>query len=62
MASLSIQSLNQFAECMSKAEALSAEIAGIQRGLHGDATPATDQRVSKRGKKTKHNHAGMAQV
>lgn len=34
LASLSTQSLNQFAENVSKAEALSAEIASIHRGLH----------------------------
>jgi hypothetical protein len=35
LVSLSTQSLNQFAECVSRAEALSAEIASIHKGLQG---------------------------
>jgi ABC-type antimicrobial peptide transport system ATPase subunit len=40
LASLSTQSLNQFADNVSKVEALSAEIASIHRGLASDPHPA----------------------
>jgi hypothetical protein len=45
MVGLSILSLNQFAENVSKAEALSAEIASIHRGLQ-DIVTSPDRAVS----------------
>lgn len=45
LASLSTQSLNQFAENMSKAEALSAEIASIHRGLQ-NTRESSDNTIS----------------
>jgi hypothetical protein len=46
MASPSTQSLNQFADKVSKAEALSAEIASIHRGLASDPHSAIDPKSS----------------
>ena len=40
LASLSTQSLNQFAESLSRVDALCAEIASIQRDLKGNAPTA----------------------
>jgi hypothetical protein len=45
LVSLSTQSLNQFAESVSKAEALSAEIASIHRVLE-HSTASSDSTVS----------------
>jgi hypothetical protein len=60
LASLSTQSLNQFADKVSQAEALSAEIACIHRGLAPDSIPRFDQRSSLPGTKRKGKLAGMS--
>ena len=45
MVGLGILSLNQFAENVSKAEALSAEIASVHNGLRRIASPSDRQEV-----------------
>jgi hypothetical protein len=47
---------------MSKADALCAEIADIQRGLQVNTVPAIKQGMGEQGTKRKRTHAGMARI
>jgi hypothetical protein len=58
-ASLSTQSLNQFAECMSNAEALSAEIAIIHNELRGNDVSALALGSTQCGEKRTGKKTGM---
>ena len=60
LASLSNQSLNQFAENVSKAEALSAEIASIHGGLRGIAASSSESDLSQSTVGAVRGKAGMA--
>ena len=60
LASLSTQSLNQFAENVSKAEALSAEIVSIHGGLRGIAVSHNRPDSSQSSAEVVPEKAGMA--
>jgi hypothetical protein len=62
LASLSIQSLNQFADSMSKAEALSVEIASIYRGLEDNTSHGIKRRLSNQTAKKEHGHTEMTRL
>lgn len=59
LASLSTSSLNRFTNMVSKAEALSAEIACIHTGLPADTPITIDPKPSLVRKKPKGKHCGM---
>jgi hypothetical protein len=62
LASLSTQSLNQFADSMSKAEALNVGIVSIYRALEDKTRPAIERTLSNQRAKEEHGHAEMTRL
>jgi site-specific DNA recombinase len=60
LASLSTSSLNQFANNLGRAEALTAEIASINNSLPGAASPANPPKALSRGAQPSANHSKLA--
>ena len=58
----STQSLNQFAECMSNAETLCAEVVDIQGGSKGKAIPTILHRESEHRMERRRSRARMARI